>query len=162
MHFCNNPTTCTCNNLECVESIKYLGIINFLRWDGHIDSTSTKARKFIHLFIFISNISCVKDMKLIYYVISNSLLEYASLGWDACAKTILDPSAKAQKSLLRVKLKNLLGTPVAHYLNRWVSENVRQLYIRKNILYTHIQRPMDHYHNTKHSRSNPIVPLTTL
>lgn len=34
-------------------------------------------------------------------------MEYASIGWGGCAKTISNPLAKAQKSLLRVTSKTI-------------------------------------------------------
>lgn len=168
IHHCNNLTTCNCNTLECVDSIKYLGIMidKFLRWDLHIDSISTKVRKLTHLFLGIRNILCIKDLKRLYYALCNSLLEYASLGWGGCTKTILDPLAKAQKSLLRVILKKPFRYPSDVLFDEIRVLDVRQLYIKKIILHTQKQRhhyhSIDHYHDTRHSRRNPVVPPTTM
>lgn len=167
IHHCNDITTCKCNTLECVDNIRYLGIIidKFLRWDKHIDLTSTKVRKLTHLFIAIRNILSVKDLKRIYFAMCNSILDYASLGWGGCSKTILDPLAKSQKSLLRVILKKPFRYPSDSLFEEFRVLDVRQLYMRKIILHTQKQRhryiSVDHYHNTRHAKKNPIVPPTT-
>lgn len=167
VHHCNDITACKCNTLECVDSIRYLGIVidKFLRWDKHIDLTSTKVRKLTHLFRAIRNILCLKDMKRIYFAMCNSILDYASLGWGGCTKTILDPLAKAQKSLIRVILKKPFRYPSNSLFEEFRVLDVRQLYMRKVILHTQRQRhhytSVHHYHDTRHAKRNPVVPPTT-
>lgn len=96
----------------------------------------------------------------------NSLLNYASLGWGGCAKSILDPLAKAQKSLLRVILKKPFRYPSDVLFEEFRVLDVRQLYIKKIIMHSHKHRhhypSIDHQHDTRNSRNNPIVPPTTL
>lgn len=126
---------------------------------------TTKVRKLTHMFLAIRNILRKKELKHTYDAMCGSLLDYASLGWGGCAKTVLDQVEKAQKSLLRVILKKPFRYSSDALFEELQVLDVRQLYMRKLIFNTHKQRHLypniEHTHDTRHSRRNPIVPFTT-
>ncbi|KAG7309154.1 hypothetical protein JYU34_005076 [Plutella xylostella] len=82
------PNNCSCIDLQCVSSIKYLGIIidNRLTFKEHIDLLSRRIRKLIAIFKNLRYVAEGKLLKTIYFALCQSLLQYGIGSWGAQPK----------------------------------------------------------------------------
>lgn len=74
LHECPTKRVCMCSFLECVKSVKYLGVIidSNLNSKEHIKHLYAKIRKL--MFVFIMPVAEPLLMKQIYYALYQSLL----------------------------------------------------------------------------------------
>lgn len=158
--------TCKCETLECVKSIKYLGIIvdNHLKWKQQIENTANKVRKLIYIFIALREIIKTQDIKKLYYGLCNSVLTYGCIGWGGTGITILYPLLKAQKSILRVIMKKPFRYSSDALFKEFNVLDVRQCYIKKITICVHKNKnktiTVDHNHQTRSkSRNDLSIPI---
>lgn len=91
----------TCINI--VSSVKHLGLIfdSQLQWKAHIDKLATKLASVVGIFAKIGTFLPTKVMKLLYYALFHSRIEYASTSWAAASKTQLNQIQVLQNKAIK-------------------------------------------------------------
>ena len=91
--------------LECVDTIKYLGVIlsSDLSWTPHIESVCTKARKLLGLLYRRFYNSARSDTLFELYTTQiRPHLEYAAPVWDPCTARSIKKLENTQKRALKI------------------------------------------------------------
>jgi hypothetical protein len=133
---CNyNLNNCDCPTINKVSCIKYLGITidEYLKWDVHIKSICRKMRYLSFKFFQVNKILNKQHLKMLYYALVQSILQYGITVWGGCYNNHLNELFVAQKLILKI----ILSKPRLYSTNL-IFENlkvmtVRQLYI-KNVI----------------------------
>lgn len=87
-------------------SVKYLGVIldNNLSWQPHIESISKKLSKACGIIYKLRHYVPLSTLKLIYYSMFNSILQYSLLNWGRAANCHLQKIKVLQNRFLRASL----------------------------------------------------------
>lgn len=97
--------TLTLNNsaLERVNTIKYLGVIldESFNWKPHIDEVCKKLSKACFLLHKCRNIFDIPTLRIIYFSIFHSHLNYCLVTWGHTYRTYLEPVIILQKRAIR-------------------------------------------------------------
>lgn len=93
--------------IKNVISLKHLGLIfdSTLQWTAHIDKIATKLASVVGVFTKISSFLPTHVMKLLYFALFHSRIEYASTNWTATAKTHLNKIQVLQNKALKTCYK---------------------------------------------------------
>lgn len=168
IHTCNTQSSnCTCTRLNHVTSFKYLGLIidNNFSWKQHISLLINKIRRLFYVFLQLRNILSIKNLKLIYYALAQSIIQYGIIGWGSACKSILEPLQRTQNILLRIILKKHRRYKTNKLYTEFNTFNITQLYFYK-ILYfinkKNISNTIDrtnHKHNTRQNNSAVLYPM---
>ena len=159
--------------IERKQEVKYLGVLidQKLTWKPHINYVKNKISKCMWALTKIRPYVNVPTMKLIYYSLAYSHLQYCTC-WGGASRSALNPLISKQKSLARIILKQPY---LAHSDPLFASLEflkIDQIYNHKIGVLMHknksgtIQMPQNfslisdlHNHNTRaHSNSNYILP----
>lgn len=146
IHSCRDISSCICNPLERVDSIKYLGVIidNKLRWEDHVINVTNRIRKLAYIFRSLRNILNKSTLKTVYFSLCQSIMSYGIVVWGGCSKTIIEPLIKAQKLIMRTIYKVNYIHPTKDLFNDFKVLNIKSLYV-KNI---------SSYYKFKHTKKN--------
>lgn len=93
--------------LPNVKEIKYLGIIltyNF-KWDTHIAATCNKLRKTCYKIRQLNNILQMNYMRMVYFAIAQSVLEYGIIAWGGTYSKTISPLTNLQNKIVKLCLK---------------------------------------------------------
>lgn len=117
-------------NLERVESHKYLGIIidYKLKWDKHIEYMVNKTKYMIYIFAKLKKIMDKKTLMQIYYAFFNSIMNYGIIAWGGAYNNNLNLIQNIQRKLLKIINKN-------QFPERNSQINIRQLFILESLLF---------------------------
>lgn len=91
-HTCiSDSHDCSCPILERAESIKYLGVTldQTLSFRHHIDILVSRLRKLIYILKTLKHVADRKVIKLVYFALCQSIVEYCITSWGGAAKTHL-------------------------------------------------------------------------
>ena len=104
---CGLGDQCSCDNyIERKVSLKYLGIYideNFT-WKEHLEYITGKIRKLIHKFYELRNILTLNTLKIVYYAVVESVINYGIVVWGNAGSTIMTKLQIAQKWIIKVML----------------------------------------------------------
>lgn len=141
LHSCRSTTntTCGCTVLECVDHIKYLGIVidHRLTFDDHIDTLRSRLRKLMHIFKRLGTVADPKTLRIVYLALCQSVISYCIVCWGSAAVTRLIKVERAQRVILKVAYKKPFRHPTDDLYNETNFLTVRQLYILAVILRFH-------------------------
>jgi hypothetical protein len=162
---CDNlDHTCNCYKLVKVEQTKYLGIIidEKLKWKPHIQTIIGKIRLLSYKFFRLRSILNISNLKLLYYAIVQSYLQYAIIGWGGALDTHLNPLQTIQNYIVKIILKH----PKHYSTNSIYKEakllTVRQLYLKCLLLHTfknqHVLKNIVNIHNTRNTKIRLSIP----
>jgi hypothetical protein len=109
IHNCGSTDTekCKCSSIKEKECVKYLGIIvdRNLKWKEQIETTVKRLRKIIYILLKLRNIVNVKILRMIYFALAQSVLQYGLIGWGGTYKANLRNVEITQRLLLKIILK---------------------------------------------------------
>lgn len=161
-----NRVNCKRQNLERVDSIKYLGLVvdSKLNWKCHLENLKFKLVKYIRLFYSVRTICYPKLLRSIYFALINSKTEYGLELWGGTYVTTLKPLINLQKHFIRIiKFKNRFE----HSAPLFVTLNIlpiKNLYIFK-VLKAFYDRSSNTYQINSHystRRVNIYIPKPNL
>lgn len=136
----NNNTSCTCNAIDKVEEIKYLGVIidQHLSFKSHTTELVKRVRKQIYIMKMIRDCASLEIKRTVYIALCQSLIQYCIVIWGGAAKTNIINLERAQCAVL----KTLLHKPYRYPTETLYSEasllSVRKLFILNATSKTHI------------------------
>lgn len=160
LHICGNigNLSCNCQNIESVNSYKYLGVIldRKLKYEHHINSLKNKLRKMIFPFVQLSNILNEKEIKMVYCAFVQSVLQYGILAYGGTNKTLISSLSVVQKSIIKAAFQKSRRYP-SHLLFTEASIlTVRQIFIKTLLVYTFLHKkdvvtPIAHNYPTRNA-----------
>ena len=165
VHICSrNVRGCNCSYLDRVSEMRYLGVIldGSLTWKQHIVALINRIRKLSAIFKRLRCVADVEVLKIAYYALCQSLLNYCVLAWGGTFKSVILQLERAQRIALKVMLRKPYRFPTKCLFDETNLLSVRQLFIVKSILYCHKNNPIDINVSTKRRRDGVYnVPRST-
>ena len=158
----------SCFDIESVESFKYLGVIidRNLKWAEHTLSIKSYLRATIRKMYELRNFCSSQTLKMVYYGLFHSKLNYGITCWGGAYFNKLDPLLKLQKCAIRLicnanrrhpsitLFKSLNILPIRHqYFHK-----VLKTFILKNS--HHVNRSLLQY-NLRYPNNVPVPPFRT-
>lgn len=100
---CPRSPGCACVRLERVEEIKYLGVTidNQVKWKTHIKLISSKLKRVVPIILTLRNFCTIKILKLVYFALVQSILQYCVVGWGGAFSSNLLPLKSVQNLILK-------------------------------------------------------------
>lgn len=91
------------NLIEKTVNVKYLGVCldSKLSWECHIDTMHKKLSKVCGMIYKLRHYVPLSTLKLVYYSMFHSHLQYSLLNWGRAAKTLLHKLEVLQNNILR-------------------------------------------------------------
>ena len=133
-----NKESCKCNNLiERKNNWKYLGIFidENLSWKDHVNYVTTKVRKLIFKFYELRNVLNIKVLKMIYYSLVESIINYGLVVWGYARKTAMSALEVAQKYVIKIMYFKNKRYPTGLLFQESGLFNLEQLYIKSIVRY---------------------------
>ena len=89
--------------IEYVKEFNFLGILldTNLKWNAHINRISKKISKAIGIIGRIKNFLPVNTLKILYFALVNSHLDYGLLCWGHCANRLMISQKKAMRLITK-------------------------------------------------------------
>lgn len=115
-HTCSYETSdCSYQPLERVESLIYLGVIvdQHLIFKPHVEALVSILRKLIYKFKSLRDLADRKTIKMIYYAVCKSLIDYCITSWGGAAKTHLIEVEYTKRAILKIDARLPLNFPTA-------------------------------------------------
>lgn len=117
-----NRHLCTCQELEKVKTIKYLGVLidEKISFEPHILDLHRKLRSQLRKFYFLRNFCNTSLLRSLYFALVNSRLQYALPCWGGTHKSLIEKLRTTQNFFLRIVLKKSKRTssfPLYQQLN---------------------------------------------
>jgi len=136
---------CSCNRITAVSQIKYLGIIidKNLSFKNHCSYITQKVRLGIYTLTKLRPFADVKLMKVLYYALVQSHLQYGLIVWGGTNITTLKNLVLLQKKAIRLVCNADFLAPTQSLFKKAGILNLRQLYAFKVISYAVTQRIID-------------------
>jgi hypothetical protein len=137
---------CDCYIVEKAHSTRYLGIIvdQHLKWNEHIQNIIKKLRYVIATFYNVRNILSPSNLKLLYYALVQSTIQYGIAGWGGTYDKHLQPLLVIQNLLLKLTITKE-ARPSTEFLYEYSGVlQVRKLYalsVIKSIHYNKTNLP---------------------
>lgn len=162
IHSCHNPpsniTNCSCNEVEKVSHIRYLGIMvdQRLSWHTHIETVMSRIRKLIWIFKTLRYVTSKTLLNQIYVSLAQSVLVYCIPVWGGATKTKILELERAQRSLLKVMYFKPYRFSTDNLYTYSGLLTVRKLYTLRIILKLHKTLPYDS--GSQKKRRNYVVP----
>lgn len=135
----DGTSACSCGKIVRSETVKYLGLIidHNLSFRHHIAALSNKVRKCIYVMKKLRNCATEQVLRIVYYALCQSSLQYCISVWGSAAKTILLQLERAQRAVIKVMLKKPFRFPTDTLYRNSKLLSVRRLYILKAVLRAH-------------------------
>ena len=91
------------NHIELKNHVKYLGVLvgNQLSWKNHIDFLHNKLSKVCGMIYKLRHYVPLSTLKLVYYSMFNSHLQYSLLNWERATKTHYHELIILQNKIIR-------------------------------------------------------------
>ena len=151
-HNCSLPN---CNYPIINESpeVKYLGIIidKPLKWDKHIKHLCSKLRKIMYNFIQMRNYLTINTLRIIYFALFQSVIQYRILGWGCVSNTNLTPLNLLQKKIIKICLRKPIDYPTDQLFKEFKVFNIRQIYL--NVLLKFMHKNLNFFKQYSHNYS---------
>lgn len=93
-----------CSEVHPVESIKYLGVVldSELKFKNHILNLKLKIIKILRLFYFLRNFCSSDLLRILYFSLVHSRLDYGIICWGGTYRSNLQPIYVIQKNIVRI------------------------------------------------------------
>ncbi len=153
---------CSCPLIEEVSEIKYLGLTldTSLSWKAHISNLRDKLVKYVRLFYVMKTI-CYSDLlKIIYYALISSKLEYGLCIWGGTYITSLKPLIILQKCFIRLVLNRHRLEHTQHLFKLTKILPLRSLYIFKVLREFYVRSGNNIQINIDRSRTRRILDVS--
>ena len=123
--------SCTCETVQQVDSIKYLGIIidGQLKWKQHIEYVKTKISRLQYGFRVISKICDPHMLKILYFSLVQSVLSYGLIVWGGTYLSLRMPVETVQKKIIKIILKKPQLYPSNQIFDEFKVFDINCLYI---------------------------------
>ena len=137
------------------DHIKYLGVTidKHLRWDVHVRNVSRTLRSILYNFKYFNKIVDTRHMRIIYFALVESRLQYAILGWGGVATTHLKKLDILQKRFLKIMYNKENTYPSDLLFIESKILDVRQLYFCSIVNYIYKNKTdlqyIDHPYSTR-------------
>lgn len=157
---CPGNINCSCPFLQRVDSIKYLGVIidQTLSFKLHIDTLTSRLRKLIYIFRTLRHIADNRIIKMVYYAMCQSLINYCITSWGGAAKSNLIVAERAQRAILKVAAGLPFRHSTADLYKKWELLTIRQTFILNTVLRQHVQLNYDPKRLNNKRRKGGVVP----
>ena len=101
---CNNIQCCECAIVSQTDNLKYLGIIldREVNWKKHIQTIKKKLNNTLRLFYFLQYMCTEEVMRMMYFSLVNSRLDYGIFCWDRTYESNLKPLLTQRKKFIRL------------------------------------------------------------
>lgn len=145
-HECNAQlSSCSCPNLLRTDKIKYLGITidQSLTFKPHLEILVSRLRKLIYIFKTLRHTADRKTMKMIYYALCQSIIDYCITSWGGACKSHIIEVERAQRAILKVGAGLPFRFPSHDLYKEWDVLTVRQAFILHTVLMKHSQLQYD-------------------
>ena len=131
-----NNENCNCLSIQREESIRYLGIVldQNLNWKNQITTISNKLRYVLYKFYHVRTYISLDFLKIIYYALVQSHLQYGLLSWGGTYHSNLKQIETVQNKIIRTMTfsdSRQTATPIYKSLDILP---LRNLYVYKSIL----------------------------
>lgn len=139
-HTCTSVTSsCTCEKIERISEIKYLGVIidQTLNFKSQVETLVRRLRKLTYLFRNLRHIANRKIIKMVYFALSQSLIQYCIASWGGLAKSRLIKVERAQRIILKSGAGLPFRYPTTELYKNWEVLTVRQIFILQVVLKKH-------------------------
>lgn len=138
-HNLEGQSSCRCDSIKRVQSLKYLGILvdERLTFREHILSLTSKIRKNIYIMRMLREVADTELLVRIYKALCQSLLTYGILSWGGCSSSVLITLERAQRAVLKVMFKKPFQFPTVKVYESAKVLSVRRLYIFRACLCAH-------------------------
>lgn len=144
IHTCGATNrNCSCQGIERVAHIKYLGVMvdQRLSWHDHTDMVMTRIRKLIWLFKMLRHVTTKRLLNMIYLSLAQSILVYCIPVWGGTIKTKFIELERAQRALIKVMYSKPYRFPTHELYSLSGLLTVRKLYILNTLLKFHKSLP---------------------
>lgn len=141
------------------KKVKYLGIIIdcHLRWDEHVSFTVQKIRGLVYKFRKLKTILNIKELKVLYHALVETILQYGITVWGACSKTLMLRLQCIKKRVLKIIYGLSYRFPTDQLYEMSQISDLKQLYAKKIIFFVskNISKFdfIDHTQNTRMKES---------
>ena len=159
-----NKVHCKCRNLiKRQEFWKYLGILidETLTWKNHINYVTAKVRKLIFKFYELRNIVNIKVLKMVYYSLIQSMINYGLVVWGYARRNSISTLIVAQKHIIKIIYFKIKRYPTYLLFQESNFLNIEQLYIKSVIRYMLQNRcyknVLFHKFNTRNTSKNYVL-----
>lgn len=144
-HSCTTTTPCVCPTIERTNVIKYLGVYmdQTLSFKPHIDVLVGRLRKLIYLFKCLRYTAHRDTIKMVYYSLCQSLINYCISSWGGATKGNLLEVERAQRAILKVGAGMPFRYPTTSLYKLWDVLTVRQIFIANIVTKKHSQLVFD-------------------
>uniref|UniRef100_A0A0A9YPH7 Putative RNA-directed DNA polymerase from transposon BS n=2 Tax=Lygus hesperus TaxID=30085 RepID=A0A0A9YPH7_LYGHE len=141
LHTCEPNDGCSCAPIERVTMHKYLGLVldEELNWKPHIDYTHDKVKKFMYIFYNIRHSLPKESIKLVYYTMLQSVLQYGIIAWGGTYSSHINKLHVRQKIIIKIMLSLPRRTPSVNLFDIAKIFTIKQLYIKNLLLQFHKQ-----------------------
>lgn len=104
---CNDAASCSCEHIDEVNNLKYLGITidSQLSWGTHISNLKLHLIIACRKFYYLRNLCPINILIMLYYALVESRLQYGITIWGGAYFTTLSPLLVGQKFIIRVICK---------------------------------------------------------
>jgi hypothetical protein len=139
---CDQMTPCICYALEKSSSTRYLGIVidQHLKWKDHIQTIVKKLRYILLKFYNIRSILSLTNLKMVYYALVQSVIQYGITGWGGAYDTHVQSLSSIQNIILKViHRKDIRDSNFKLYDNAGVFQ-IRKLYAQFVIQFIYVNK----------------------
>lgn len=123
--------------IESVESIKYLGVYidKHLKWHVHIEKLIKKLRGILFKFKTLKQILDTKTLKIIYYGMVQSLLQYGIVVWGSTSNNYMNSLEIIHKRFLKIMFDKEYQYPTELLYAETKMDSLRQLYFKSLVVH---------------------------
>lgn len=165
-----NRNNCKCSDkIEKTHCIKYLGVFldENLNWKDQIEYVTNKVRKVIYKFYELRHVLPRSTLKMVYYSLVESTLNYGLVVWGSACKTFLTAPFVAQKYIIKIMFFKDKRFSTELLFQECGLLTLEQLYIKSLIRYMikslDFRKSIQHNQNTRNvCCQNVVVPQTRL
>lgn len=150
-----------------VNHIKYLGITidRFLKWDIHINILVKKLRQILFKFKQLKKILDIGHLKIIYYSIVESHIQYGIIGWGGAYRNHIKQLEVIQKRFLKIMYSKTHLYPSDLLYSETKIKDITQIYCYKCSIMQHKKRRclpiIQHEHNTRYKQEKKTGGIKT-
>lgn len=151
--------------IEPTTSIKYLGVTidTYLKWDIHIEILIKKLRGILFRFKLLKQVLDIKNLRIMYHGLVQSLLEYGIIAWGSVKSTYLKKLEVIQKRFLKLMFNKKCTYPTDLLYEEAKICSLSQLYFKNLALsqykYKDKLKMAEHQYITR-SRTNEVKEIT--
>lgn len=141
-HCLNTGLNCLCQQIEKVNSIKYLGVVvdRYLKWDFHMNYLSSKLKFLVYSFYKINQLKDLDVKRSIYFAYAHSLFQYAIEAWGGAYDCHFNKIFTLQKHLIRAALGKPRRYPSKKLFEELNVPTLRQMYVTRVVLHLNKDR----------------------